>query len=171
MEIVAADRDDASGRQAELAERGGEFADVPLELGIGDGAAVVDECHGVGPLRSVKRDMIAGGRAGRQVAHGRCAAISAMAARTRAMTPVQSPGVLCRNSRSVGYHGLSSRPRIQRQSGFAGSRTNAGRPSAPAKCTGALSMLTMTSRAMMAAARSAKSAMPGSRSRTKASKP
>ena len=44
----------------------------------------------------------------------------------------QSPGDFCRNSRMLEYHGLSLRPRIQRQSITAGNATQTGTPSAPA---------------------------------------
>ena len=41
-------------------------------------------------------------------------------------TPAQSPGCVCRNSRIVGYHGLSLRSSSQRQSGTNGSATHTG---------------------------------------------
>ena len=64
VKIVAADRDGAAGRQIEFAERARDFVDVPAELGIRDCAAMVDECHALGQLGGMARDMIAGGRAG-----------------------------------------------------------------------------------------------------------
>jgi len=44
------------------------------------------------------------------------------------MTSGQSPAVCCRNSRSVGYQGLSVRPSIHRQSLTSGISTHVSRP-------------------------------------------
>jgi hypothetical protein len=52
---------------------------------------------------------------------------------TRAITDSQSPGRVCRKRRIVGYHGVSSRSSIQRQSADAGSKVQVGTPSAPAR--------------------------------------
>jgi len=52
---------------------------------------------------------------------------------TRLTTPDQSPGALCRNSRAVGYQGLSSRSMSHRQSGTNGNKTQTGFASAPAR--------------------------------------
>ena len=77
---------------------------------------------------------------------------------TVATTPSQSPDRGCRNSRAVGYHGLSSRSSIQRQSGTKGSNIHTGLPSAPARCATAVSTLMTRSSCVMTAAVSAKSA-------------
>ena len=45
----------------------------------------------------------------------------------------QSPSNFCRNSRIVGYQGLSVRSKSQRQSGTKGKATHTGTPSAPAR--------------------------------------
>src|SRR5260221_8040454 len=57
----------------------------------------------------------------------------------RADTSPQSPATRCRNSRAVGYQGESSRSSIQRHSGTCRSAIHTGRPSAPARCTTAVS--------------------------------
>ncbi len=61
-----------------------------------------------------------------------------------------------RNSRIVGYHGLSSRPRSQRQSDTHGVNSQVGLASAPAKCDTAESMVMTRSSAAIAAAVAAK---------------
>jgi hypothetical protein len=85
-------------------------------------------------------------------------------ARTRvATTASHAPGARWRNSRAVGYQGLSSRSDNQRQSGRWASRIHTGLPSAPARCATDVSTVTTRSSAAMAAAMSAKSSMqPGS---------
>ena len=60
-------------------------------------------------------------------------AASVSAAVSRSTTDSHSPGRVCRNSRIVGYHGLSTRWRIQRQSASASSNVQTGRPRAPAR--------------------------------------
>src|SRR5437879_5850218 len=47
--------------------------------------------------------------------------------------------LLWRKSLCRGYHGESSRPRSQRQSGTNGSASQTGTPSAPARCASAVS--------------------------------
>jgi len=64
------------------------------------------------------------------------------AARTRRTTSSQSPARRCRNSRKDGYQGLSSRSSSQRHSGRSRSRSQAGLPSAPARCASAVSTAT-----------------------------
>src|ERR1700733_797370 len=76
---------------------------------------------------------------------------------TRAMGPSQSPKQVCRNKRTVGYQGLSSRSVNQRQSGAEGSTTQVCFPSAPARCATAVSTVMITSRWAINAAVSAKS--------------
>ena len=44
--------------------------------------------------------------------------LSRKAAATSSRTAAQAPIFFCRNSRIVGYHGLSVRPKSQRQSGL-----------------------------------------------------
>ena len=78
--------------------------------------------------------------------------------RTRAITPPQSPGAGCRNSRIAGYQGLRSRSSVQRQSGWNGSSTKAGRPSAPATWATEVSTQITRSTSASTAAVSAKSA-------------
>src|SRR5262245_59868246 len=58
---------------------------------------------------------------------------SPSAAITSAMTSDHLPACVCRNNRIVGYHTLSCRPSSHRQSGNAGSSTQTGLPSAPAR--------------------------------------
>ena len=53
----------------------------------------------------------------------------------RENTPSQSPRLVWRKSRAVGYQGLSSRPSIHRQSQTNVCATQTGAPSAPARCT------------------------------------
>ena len=67
-------------------------------------------------------------------------------------TPGQSPGLLCRKSRMVGYQGLSLRWSSQRQSGTSGSATHTGTPIAPAKWAIAVSEVITKSRFFMTAA-------------------
>ena len=81
----------------------------------------------------------------------------ASAAATRSITPLQSPSFSCRNRRALGYHGLSSRPSIHRQSGAAATRIHTGTPSAPATCATAVSTVITRSRWRIAAAVSPKS--------------
>jgi hypothetical protein len=57
-----------------------------------------------------------------------------------------------RNSRAVGYQGLSSRPSNQRQSGTLRNATNVGWPSAPARCAFIESDATIRSRLATSAA-------------------
>src|SRR5215510_2087511 len=64
---------------------------------------------------------------------------SRMIWRTIAMTPGQSPGVSWVTRRMVGYHGVSSRPVSQRQQRQLDNMAMAGRPSAPARCSTAVS--------------------------------
>src|SRR6185295_19131929 len=64
---------------------------------------------------------------------------SSSAAFTRVTTSLQSSRRVCRNSRSVGYHGLSSRPSSQRKSAGCATITHTGLPSAPARCATAVS--------------------------------
>ena len=81
---------------------------------------------------------------------------------TRPTTLDQSRGRACRNSRSVGYQGLSARPSCQRQSGANGSRTQAGRASAPARCAILVSTVMMRSSSAISAAVSTSGLPPGS---------
>src|SRR5438094_680795 len=53
---------------------------------------------------------------------------SASSATTRSTTDAQSPRVCWRNKRIVGYHGLSSRSRSQRQSDGVGINVQTGLP-------------------------------------------
>src|SRR5262249_60136319 len=64
---------------------------------------------------------------------------SRMICRTIAMTPGQSPGVSWVTRRMVGYHGVSSRPVSQRQQRQLDNSAMVGRPSAPARCSTAVS--------------------------------
>src|SRR6202012_310238 len=64
----------------------------------------------------------------------RQAIILRTASAMRANTGSQRPSASWRNSRSVGYHGESSRPSSQRQSPITGTAVNTGRASAPARC-------------------------------------
>src|SRR5208282_2931224 len=52
----------------------------------------------------------------------------------------QSPAVLCRNNRIVGYQGESVRSINHRQSGTRFSNVQTGFPNAPANCTTAVSI-------------------------------
>src|SRR5437763_886115 len=52
---------------------------------------------------------------------------------TRSITPVQLPNCCCRNSRALGYQGLSVRSNSQRQSALYGNRIQTGLPIAPAR--------------------------------------
>src|SRR3990172_213663 len=63
----------------------------------------------------------------------------------------------CRKSLAVGYHGLSSRSRIHRQSASHGRRIHTGTPSAPARCTVELSIETTRSSAATRAAKPSRS--------------
>ena len=93
-------------------------------------------------------------------------AAAASSAATRGITSSHpSPG-RWRNSRMVGYHGLSSRSSSQRQSFTQGSSTHVGLPSAPARCATAVSTVMTRSSASTAPAVSAKSASSGARSIT-----
>src|ERR1700685_985522 len=74
---------------------------------------------------------------------------------TRSMTVDQSPAIFWRKRRAVGYHGLSSRSRSQRQSGLRVSKIQTGLPSAPARCATAVSTVMTRSRLAIAAAGSA----------------
>lgn len=76
----------------------------------------------------------------------------------RSITSAQSPIRRCRKIRSVGYHGLSSRPLNQRQQLSYRSSSTTLRPSAP---TTDVSTLTTMSRFAMIAAVSAKSRTRG----------
>ena len=71
---------------------------------------------------------------------------------TSRATDAQSPGRGWRNKRIVGYHGVSSRPSIQRQSASCFSSTQVGRPSVPARCAGMPSTQITRSSAHIAAA-------------------
>ena len=73
------------------------------------------------------------------------------------MTPGHSPCRCWRKSRMVGYQGLSSRSRSQRQSGAKGSITQTGLASAPARCATAVSAVITRSRLAISAAVSARS--------------
>ena len=116
--------------------------------------------------------MIAAARAARRspaalngisLAASPCAtALSSVA--TRAITSGQSSPQLWRNSRMVGYHGLSSRLSIQRQSVTDGSNNHTGLPSAPARCATDVSTVITRSSALTAPADSAKSPKAGARS-------
>lgn len=77
---------------------------------------------------------------------------------TAASTLCQSPARDCRNSRAVGYQGLSARPRSQRKSAPFCRSTQTGRASAPARWASDVSTVTMRSISAAAAAASAKSA-------------
>ena len=57
----------------------------------------------------------------------------------RDTTPSQSCGAGCRYNFIVGYHGVSGRFSIQRQSGANASRAQTGKPKAPARCAIAVS--------------------------------
>ena len=67
-------------------------------------------------------------------------------------TPCQFPRSRCRNSRIVGYQGLSLRSSSQRQSGAKGSATQTGTPSAPARWATAVSQVITRSRFIITAA-------------------
>src|SRR5262249_33143734 len=70
----------------------------------------------------------------------------------RRKTPSQSPSASWRNSRIVGYHGLSSRAVIHRQSGTVERGIQARRPRPPARWATAVSgVITRSSRLMIAA--------------------
>ena len=84
--------------------------------------------------------------------------------RIRPRTSVQTRGVDCRNRRMVGYHGLSSRSRSQRQSSANGSITQTGRPSAPARWAVEAAAAITASSAASAAAVAANSFSDGARS-------
>ena len=60
-------------------------------------------------------------------------ALTANSSRTRAVTACQSPTLGWRNSRMVGYHGLSSRCSSQRQSAANGISVQTEAPKAPAR--------------------------------------
>ena len=72
-------------------------------------------------------------------------------------SPVPSRQALWRNRRAVGYQGLSSRSRSQRQSGTKGSMIQTGFPMAPARCATAVSTEITRSRLATAPAVCAKS--------------
>ena len=74
----------------------------------------------------------------------------------RANTSLHSRGVVCRNSRMVGYQGVSSRPVSQRQSATCGNAVNTGRASAPARCAIEVSQVTTRSSFVISAAASTK---------------
>ena len=63
-----------------------------------------------------------------------------------ATTDAQSPACGWRNTRAVGYQGLSSRASCQRQSLSCASNTQVGRPKAAAKCATEVSTVTTHSR-------------------------
>ena len=69
---------------------------------------------------------------------------------TRAMTSAWSSPFFWRNSRMVGYQGLSSRLRSQRQSVTHGNSTQTGLPSAPATCATEVSTVMTRSSALIA---------------------
>src|SRR6476659_4762580 len=75
----------------------------------------------------------------------------------------QSPAVVCRKRRIVGYHGVCSPASIQRQSGTRLSATQIGTPSAPARWGVAVSDVTTRSRFCMIAAVSTKASPPSSK--------
>src|SRR5215469_14390794 len=108
--------------------------------------------------------MITEGTTGGTTGGAPAATVSQSAARSAATGAAQSPGAVCRNSRAVGYHGLSERSLNQRQSGLNGSSTHTGRASAPARCATAVSTVTTRSRLATAAAVSEKSVSSGARS-------
>src|SRR6266550_4766885 len=80
---------------------------------------------------------------------------AAKAALTWLTTLAQSPREGWRNSRIVGYHGLSLRSSSQRQSAAACSMSQTGTPSAPARCATIVSTVMTRSRAAIVAAVSA----------------
>src|SRR5471030_582209 len=111
------------------------FGRQPFDLDLQDGDLVDQFAPGGGYMGNAHR--------------GTCACISAK-------TPAQSPSVFCRNNFMLGYHGLSLRPRNQRQSGTCFKATQTGRPSAPARCASAESKVITRSRLAITAALSRK---------------
>ena len=77
------------------------------------------------------------------------------------------PSAVCRNSRMVGYQGLSLRSSPHRHSGEAASTIHIGRPRAPARCATEVSELMTRSRPAITAAVSRKASGPRSRSALK----
>ena len=75
---------------------------------------------------------------------------------TRAATSLHGWPSTWRNSRMVGYQGLSSRPKSQRQSDTHGMNSQVGLASAPARCATEESMVMTRSSASIAAAVAAK---------------
>jgi hypothetical protein len=90
--------------------------------------------------------------AGAATNHGRPLARARSSVAIRANTPAQSPGLVWRNSRNVGYHGVSSRSLNQRLSAANGSATHAATLSAPARCATDVSLVTTRSRLAITAA-------------------
>ncbi len=82
--------------------------------------------------------------------------ITAHASAILSNTCCHSSSLRCRNSRMVGYHGLSSRSSSQRQSGANGRAIHTGMPSPPARCAKAESTVITRSRTLTEAAVSSK---------------
>ena len=80
-----------------------------------------------------------------------------ISAAIRPNTSLQSPGFFWRKRRMVGYHGLSSRSKSQRQQPANGRTVHTGRPSAPAKWADDVSAEMIRSRFIITAAVSEKS--------------
>ena len=78
----------------------------------------------------------------------------------RSNTVFQSPRLSCRNSRTVGYHGESSRSRNQRQSAALGRATQTSTPIVPARWARAVSDVTTRSMFFRIAAVSSKLTPP-----------
>src|SRR3954471_10283461 len=66
-------------------------------------------------------------------------ACAARAAHSDFIVPLQSPGVVCRNSRIVGYQTVVAPLRPQRQSQSACNSVHIGTPNAPARCAAMVS--------------------------------
>ncbi|MBM3523110.1 MAG: hypothetical protein FJX57_09145 [Alphaproteobacteria bacterium] len=89
------------------------------------------------------------------------AASAASSARARAIGDAHCPTASCRNSRTLRYHGESSRLSSHRQSGTAHSRTHVGTPSAPPRCAVEVQAVINRSHDFSTAAESAKSSTIG----------
>src|SRR5262249_21110058 len=138
-------------------------------LGIAARQVVIDDRCEAGPaqgLAGVAAD-VAGAAGDQNGGRFGCAHFAQDVSRARRMlwaTRSQSPRAGWRKSRAVGYHGLSSRPSSQRQSGTNGTMIQTNLPSAPARWAVAVSAEITRSSADIAAAVSAKSVSPGARS-------
>ena len=115
---------------------------------------------GVDDRRRVARPRLAGFAERRQLAPSPPAILARSAAAARAILSQPCPS-RWRKRRIVGYQGLSSRPRNQRQSDTQGVISHTGLARAPARCATAESTVITRSSALMAAAVAAKPTRSG----------